>query len=62
MQSRAFSYVPINQVCTELGISRTRVYQLIKEHNISLMKLGKKSLLSVEDVEALITDRSSEEA
>ena len=45
---------PLNDAAKNLGIGRTKIYELIAEGELKLVKLGKKSLITVASMEALV--------
>jgi excisionase family DNA binding protein len=44
----------INEFCTAYGVSRSTVYKLATENKLRLFKIGGRSLIRVEDAEALL--------
>jgi excisionase family DNA binding protein len=44
----------IREAADVLGISRSSVYKLIKEKQLSVVKLGKRALIPVREIQALI--------
>jgi excisionase family DNA binding protein len=44
----------INEVCKAYGVSRSTVYKLAKEGKLRLSKIGGRSLIRVDDAEALL--------
>jgi excisionase family DNA binding protein len=45
----------INDFCKAYGISRSTVYKLANEKKLRLCKIGGRSLIRVEDAEALLS-------
>jgi excisionase family DNA binding protein len=44
----------INEFCKAYGVSRSTVYKLATENKLRLFKIGGRSLIRVEDAEALL--------
>lgn len=44
----------IREAANVLGISRSSVYKLIKEKQLSVVKLGKRALIPIREIQALI--------
>jgi len=53
--------LPVNTTAANLGLGRTKIYQLIADGELNLVKVGKKSLITVASIEALVA-RLSERA
>jgi len=53
METHALNYMPINRAMKELGISKYKFYQLVKEGRIKLVKLDRKSFVSVKEINSL---------
>jgi excisionase family DNA binding protein len=53
--------LPVNNAAANLGLGRTKIYELIADGDLKLVKIGKKSLITVASIEALIA-RLSERA
>jgi excisionase family DNA binding protein len=45
----------INDFCKAYGVSRSTVYKLATEGRLPLRKIGGRSLIRIEDAEALLT-------
>ena len=45
----------INDFCKAYGVSRSTVYKLATEGRLPLCKIGGRSLIRIEDAEALLT-------
>jgi excisionase family DNA binding protein len=45
----------INDFCKAYGVSRSTVYKLAAEGRLPLRKIGGRSLIRIEDAEALLT-------
>ena len=46
--------VPVNEAMQSLGVGRTKLYQLISEREIELVKIGTRSLITVASLEAFV--------
>ncbi|MGH1488204.1 MAG: helix-turn-helix domain-containing protein [Acidimicrobiales bacterium] len=46
----------INEVAAVLGVGRTTVYELIREHQLLSIKIGQRRLVARTDLEAFVTD------
>ena len=54
--------VPINGVCTALGgVGRTKVYQLVTQHELVKVSIGRRSFITSESLLGYV-DRLAEEA
>lgn len=51
--------IPINGACDSLGIGRTKVYQLIGQHELVQVSIGRRSFVTTESLVAYV-DRLSE--
>lgn len=50
--------VSIKEACTQLGISRTRVYEMIKNGSLSVRRIGRRTLVTQQSIEALFNHPS----
>jgi excisionase family DNA binding protein len=50
----------IREAANVLGISRSSVYKLIKEKQLSVVKLGKRALIPIREIQALIDGLQAE--
>lgn len=50
--------VSVAEACEMIGIGRTKVYELIHEGRLKRVKVGRRTLLSVASIEALIANAS----
>ena len=50
--------VPIDDGAKIIGVKRTKFYSIVKEGSIPLVKIGRKSLVSVEALKAYVTSIS----
>lgn len=48
----------VNDAAREMGVGRTFTYELIKEGKLEIVKLGRRTLIRVDSIKALI-ERSS---
>lgn len=46
--------VSVNDVTAALGIGRTKFYELVAEHRITPVKLGRRTLIKVSDLQGFI--------
>jgi hypothetical protein len=53
--------IPINGVCDSLGVGRTKVYELINQHEIVQVSIGRRSFVTTESLVAYV-GRLAEEA
>jgi excisionase family DNA binding protein len=44
----------INEFCKAYGVSRSTVYKLVSNNKLRLSKIGGRSLIRIEDAEALL--------
>ena len=44
----------VEEAATALGISRTATFKLIKEHKLRVVKIGRRTLVPVTEVDALM--------
>jgi excisionase family DNA binding protein len=50
----------ISEFCTAYGVSRSTVYKLATEGRLRISKIGGRSLIRIEDAEALLNGEPSE--
>lgn len=53
--------VSVNTACELLGISRTTLYQLVKDGDLHIRKIGRRSVLLTTDLNAFIKQLSATE-
>ena len=46
--------VSVNDACCLIGIKRTKLYQLINEKSLQVVKIGRRTLVKVASIEALV--------
>lgn len=46
--------ISINEACKALSISRPTFYRIIRKRELSIIRIGRKSLLSVSEIKAYI--------
>ena len=51
MEKRTLS---VNQFCESIGIGRTKAYELLAQGEIEAVRIGRRTLITVRSVEALI--------
>ncbi|WP_437171173.1 helix-turn-helix domain-containing protein [Falsiroseomonas sp. E2-1-a4] len=51
--------VPIDAACRLIGVGRTKIYQLIAERHLTLVKIGAKSLITVESLQHFVESLQS---
>ena len=47
--------VPVNEAAQAINTGRTKIYELIAAGELDLVKIGKKSLITVASVEAFVS-------
>lgn len=52
--------VSINDACRFIGIGRTKMYSLISEGRVASVKLGKRNLIKVDSLHALLDDLAND--
>lgn len=52
----------IPETCFRLGIGRTKVYELIRGADLQLVKIGSKSLITEQSIEALVAKISGRQS
>lgn len=50
-------YMSVKEIVSYLGISRPFVYKLLKSKQIPHIRLGKKYLFNIENIEKYLTDK-----
>jgi excisionase family DNA binding protein len=45
--------VPINGTCAALGVGRNKVYDLIKEGKLEVVKIGRRTLVKTDSIKAM---------
>lgn len=50
--------VSVTEACEMIGIGRTKIYELIRDGRLKSVKVGRRTLLSVASIEALIATAS----
>jgi excisionase family DNA binding protein len=50
--------VSVAEACAMIGIGRTKLYELIRDGRLKRVKVGRRTLLSVASIEALIATAS----
>lgn len=50
--------IPVEQAATLLGCGRTRVFELLRAGSLRRVRIGRKTLVGTESVEALLTPRN----
>lgn len=61
MNSHERLAVSVNTACDLLGISRTTLYQLVKGGDLSIKKIGRRSVLLTADLSAFVEQLSTSE-
>lgn len=51
--------VTVNEACEGLGIGRTTIYAMIAAKKLSAVKIGRRTLLKVAELQELVTSRSA---
>lgn len=51
--------VRINQAAAMLGVSRRTIYNLIEQGELRVAKIGSASLIPIEDLQRLVSDRAT---
>lgn len=46
--------LPIKQAANELGVGRTKLYELVNQHELELVKIGSKSLITAASLNAFV--------
>lgn len=46
--------ISVNKACKALSISRPTIYRMIKRGELSLVKIGRKSLLSLSELQSYV--------
>jgi excisionase family DNA binding protein len=46
--------LPIKQAASDLGVGRTKLYELVNQHELELVKIGSKSLITASSLNALV--------
>ena len=52
-ESFPLTHIPINKAMELLGISKFKFYGLVKEEKLNIKKIGKKSFVSVDQINSL---------
>ena len=60
-QPRRTAPYPINGVCDSLGVGRTKVYELINQHELVQVSIGRRSFVTTESLRGYV-DRLAEAA
>lgn len=50
--------VPVSEFCRLIGIKRTKAFAMIRAHEVVAVRLGRKTLVTLESIERLIEQRS----
>lgn len=48
--------ISIVGVCTDIGIGKTKAYELINEGRLDVVKIGRRTLVTVQSLERLINE------
>jgi excisionase family DNA binding protein len=51
--------VSINEACRMLGVGRTTIYREINAQRLPIFKVGRRTLLRLEDIQAWLRSKSS---
>ena len=55
METSATTYtVSIKEFCRMVGISRSKAFLIIRQREVSVVRLGRKTLITVESIEQLL--------
>lgn len=54
MQSSTFNHVPVSRAMEELRMSKFKFYGLVREGKITIKKLGRRSYVSINQVNELL--------
>lgn len=54
--------VPVPVACDALGIKRTKLYELISLHRLSVVKIGRRTLVRADSIRALAAEGSPDAA
>ena len=50
--------VPISEACRISGIGRSKLYEMIKTGDVRIAKVGRRSLVLIESLKALLSTRA----
>ena len=51
--------VPISEACRISGIGRSKLYEMIKTGDVQVAKIGRRSLVLIESLKALLLTRAA---